>query len=80
MPVKLMRVGAPGVERPAMMGADGQIRDLSSVVRDFNAEALSRAGLARLAALDPCQPARHRRRAGGSGRRCLVRSTTSASA
>ena len=51
--MKLMRVGAPGAERPAMMGADGQIRDLSGVVRDFDAEALSRAGLAKLAALDP---------------------------
>lgn len=51
--MKLMRVGAPGAERPAMMGADGQIRDLSDVVRDFDAEALSRAGLAKLAALDP---------------------------
>ena len=51
--MKLMRVGAPGAERPAMMGSDGQIRDLSGVVRDFDAEALSRAGLARLAALDP---------------------------
>ncbi len=51
--MKLMRVGAPGAERPAMMGADGQIRDLSGVVKDFDAEALSRAGLAKLAALDP---------------------------
>ena len=51
--MKLMRVGAPGAERPAMMGADGQIRDLSGVVRDFDAEVLSRAGLAKLAALDP---------------------------
>ncbi len=51
--MKLMRVGAPGAERPAMMGADGKIRDLSGVVRDFDAEVLSRAGLAKLAALDP---------------------------
>ncbi len=51
--MKLMRVGAPGAERPAMMGADGKIRDLSGVVRDFDADALSRAGLAKLAALDP---------------------------
>jgi 2-keto-4-pentenoate hydratase/2-oxohepta-3-ene-1,7-dioic acid hydratase in catechol pathway len=51
--VKLMRVGAPGAERPAMMGADGKIRDLSGVVRDFDADVLSRAGLAKLAALDP---------------------------
>ena len=48
-----MRVGAPGAERPAMMGADGKIRDLSGVVRDFDADVLSRAGLAKLAALDP---------------------------
>ncbi len=51
--MKLMRVGAPGAERPAMMGADGKIRDLSGVVRDFDADALSRAGLAKLASLDP---------------------------
>ncbi len=51
--MKLMRVGAPGAERPAMMGADGKIRDLSGVVRDFDADVLSRAGLAKLAALDP---------------------------
>ena len=42
---------------------DGQIRDLSGTVRDFDADALSRAGLARLAALDPGQPA-----GGGAGR------------
>ena len=51
--MKLMRVGAPGAERPAMMGADGKLRDLSGVVRDFDADVLSRAGLAKLAALDP---------------------------
>ena len=51
--MKLLRVGAPGAETPCMVGPDGQYRDLSSAVRDFDAEALSPAGLARLAALDP---------------------------
>ncbi|MGI4952100.1 MAG: fumarylacetoacetate hydrolase family protein [Janthinobacterium lividum] len=50
--MKLLRVGAPGAEKPAMMAADGSIRDLSGVVTDFGADALSPAGLARLAALD----------------------------
>ena len=51
--MKLLRVGAPGAETPCMVGPDGQYRDLSGAVRDFDAEALSPAGLARLAALDP---------------------------
>ncbi len=51
--MKLLRVGAPGAEKPCLMGPDGQCRDLSGTVRDFDAEALSKAGLARLAALDP---------------------------
>ena len=51
--MKLLRVGAPGAETPCMVGPDGQYRDLSGTVRDFDAEALSPAGLARLAALDP---------------------------
>ena len=51
--MKLLRVGAPGAEKPCMVGPDGQYRDLSGAVRDFDAEALSPAGLARLAALDP---------------------------
>src|SRR3978361_1795508 len=50
--MKLLRVGAPGAEKPCMLGQDGQYRDLSGVVRDFDAEALSSAGLAKLAALD----------------------------
>jgi len=51
--MKLLRVGAPGAEKPALLGADGVMRDLSGVVHDFDAAALSPAGLARLAALDP---------------------------
>ena len=51
--MKLMRVGAPGAEKPAMMAPDGTIRDLSGTVADFTAEVLSPAGLQKLAALDP---------------------------
>ncbi len=51
--MKLLRVGAPGAEKPAMMGADGVIRDLSGVIRDFDADVLTPAGLDRLRALDP---------------------------
>ncbi len=51
--MKLLRVGAPGAEKPCLLGPDGQYRDLSGTVRDFDAEALSAAGLAKIAALDP---------------------------
>ncbi len=51
--MKLLRVGAPGTEKPALLAADGTMRDLSGLVRDINAEALSPAGLAKLAAFDP---------------------------
>jgi 2-keto-4-pentenoate hydratase/2-oxohepta-3-ene-1,7-dioic acid hydratase in catechol pathway len=50
--MKLLRVGAPGAEKPAIMAADGTIRDLSSHVADFTGDVLSPAGLARIAALD----------------------------
>ena len=51
--MKLLRVGPPGSERPAMLDGHDTLRDLSAAVRDFDAEALSPAGLAKLAALDP---------------------------
>jgi 2,4-diketo-3-deoxy-L-fuconate hydrolase len=50
--MKLMRCGAKGREKPAMMDADGQVRDLSGVIADITAATLSKAGLAQLAALD----------------------------
>ncbi|SMO90518.1 fumarylacetoacetate hydrolase family protein [Paracoccus laeviglucosivorans] len=50
--MKLLRFGAPGSEKPGLMDASGQIRDLSGVIADFDAAALSPDGLARLAALD----------------------------
>ncbi|MGI4946975.1 MAG: fumarylacetoacetate hydrolase family protein, partial [Janthinobacterium lividum] len=51
--MKLLRVGPHGSERPAMLDGQGTLRDLSAVVRDIDADALSPAGLAKLAALDP---------------------------
>lgn len=51
--MRLMRVGPAGRERPAMLDAEGRVRDLSGVVDDIAGEVLSDAGLARLAALDP---------------------------
>ncbi|WP_425053850.1 fumarylacetoacetate hydrolase family protein [Psychromarinibacter sp. S121] len=51
--MKLLRYGAPGAERPGLLGADGAIRDLSGVVSDIDGAALSPDSLARLAALDP---------------------------
>jgi len=51
--MKLLRVGAQGVEKPALLDASGTLRDLSGVIHDIDADALSPAGLAKLAALDP---------------------------
>ncbi len=51
--MKLLRVGEAGHEKPAIMAIDGTIRDLSGVIRDFNAAALSPAGLDRLRAVNP---------------------------
>lgn len=50
--MKLVRHGAPGAERPGLIDAEGQIRDLSAHVPDIVAEALSPEVLAALAALD----------------------------
>jgi 2-keto-4-pentenoate hydratase/2-oxohepta-3-ene-1,7-dioic acid hydratase in catechol pathway len=50
--MKLLRYGLPGHERPGTLDADGRLRDLSSVVRDIDAEALSPAGLKRLQGID----------------------------
>ena len=51
--MKLLRYGPPGQEKPGMLDGTGTIRDLSGVIPDLAGEALSPAGLARLAALDP---------------------------
>jgi 2-keto-4-pentenoate hydratase/2-oxohepta-3-ene-1,7-dioic acid hydratase in catechol pathway len=50
--MKLLRVGAPGAEKPAILAADGTMRDLSAHIHDIDGAALSPAGLAKIAALD----------------------------
>ena len=51
--MKLMRYGAKGAEKPALLDAQGQVRDLSGVLADITAQTLSPKGLDRLRALDP---------------------------
>ena len=50
--MKLMRVGQPGQEKPAILDADGKIRDLSAHVSDIGGDAISPEGLKKIAALD----------------------------
>jgi len=51
--MKLLRFGERGRERPGLLDADGQIRDLSSIVGEIADDALTPDGLAALRALDP---------------------------
>ena len=51
--MKLMRYGAQGPEKPALVDAQGQVRDLSGVLADITAHTLTPKGLDRLRALDP---------------------------
>ena len=50
--MKLLRIGAKGAEKPAIVHSDGTIRDLSSVVGDIAGDALTDEGLATIAAAD----------------------------
>ena len=50
--MKLMRVGQPGQEKPAILDPNGKIRDLTAHVADIGGAAISPEGLARIAALD----------------------------
>ncbi|QYO76349.1 fumarylacetoacetate hydrolase family protein [Devosia salina] len=50
--MKLLRVGARGAEKPAILAADGSIRDLSGVVTDIGGQALTPEGLARIRGTD----------------------------
>ncbi|CVI60442.1 MULTISPECIES: fumarylacetoacetate hydrolase family protein [Agrobacterium] len=50
--MKLMRVGQPGQEKPAILDAEGKIRDLSAHVKDIGGDAISPEGLKKIAALD----------------------------
>lgn len=51
--MKLVRYGAPGQEKPGLIDAQGQLRDLSGHVDDITGATLSGPALARLQALDP---------------------------
>lgn len=51
--MKLCRIGQPDQEKPALVDKAGQLRDLSGVLPDIDGAVLSKAGLAKLAALDP---------------------------
>jgi ureidoglycolate lyase len=48
--MKLLRVGPKGAEKPAILDADGSIRDLSGVVQDIGGETLTPEGLAHIRA------------------------------
>lgn len=50
--MKLLRYGDVGAEKPGMLDADGNIRDLSAHVTDIDQNTLTDEGLAKLAALD----------------------------
>jgi 2-keto-4-pentenoate hydratase/2-oxohepta-3-ene-1,7-dioic acid hydratase in catechol pathway len=50
--MKLMRVGPPGAEKPAILAADGTIRDLSAHVADIGGAAIGPDGLKKIAAID----------------------------
>ena len=51
--MKLVRYGAAGVEKPGILDADGQLRELSDIVADINGTTLAPNVLARIAAIDP---------------------------
>src|SRR6202012_2037676 len=51
--MKLVRYGAAGREKPGMIDAKSQIRDLSKVIPDLPGEALSPKTLAKLKKLNP---------------------------
>jgi len=51
--MKLLRHGPKGQEKPALLDAQGRVRDLSGTVADIEAATLSPTSLARLRAIDP---------------------------
>ena len=50
--MKLLRYGPLGEEKPGLLDAEGQIRDLSEVIADLDGHALSPASLQKLASID----------------------------
>ena len=51
--MKLLRVGAPGLEKPAILHTDGTYRDLSGIVPELRGLVLTPEGLGRIRAVDP---------------------------
>ena len=51
--MKLVRYGNQGQEKPGLVDADGQLRDLSGHVADINGPALSKDSLKMLYGIDP---------------------------
>jgi 2,4-didehydro-3-deoxy-L-rhamnonate hydrolase len=51
--MKLMRYGAKGAEKPALVDAHGRVRDLSGRLADITAQTLTAHGLQRLRDIDP---------------------------
>ena len=50
--MKLVRYGAPGREKPGIVGDDGKVRDVSRVVKDIDGAMLASGGLAKLKKLN----------------------------
>lgn len=51
--MRLLRYGPAGAEKPALVAADGSLRDLSSIVADISGDALGDEAMARLRGVDP---------------------------
>jgi 2,4-diketo-3-deoxy-L-fuconate hydrolase len=51
--MKLVRYGTPGKEKPGLIDAQGQLRDLSKVIKDLGPSQLSQSNLIKLRQLDP---------------------------
>ncbi|KQO83463.1 fumarylacetoacetate hydrolase family protein [Rhizobium sp. Leaf262] len=51
--MKLLRLGAIGAEKPALLADDGTLRDLSGIVTDIAGETLGDEALSRIRAVDP---------------------------
>jgi 2,4-diketo-3-deoxy-L-fuconate hydrolase len=51
--MRIVRFGPRGEERPGLIDPNGELRDLSAVIRDWNPQNLSPSALKRVAALEP---------------------------
>ncbi len=51
--MKLVRYGAPGAEKPGLVDASGNLRDLSAHIEDITGETLAPTNLAKLRKIDP---------------------------